>query len=212
MECAGAVDGCGWSGVAAEQAAHEAACPKAAAVRLRESSEFLRLMPAPLHAQSQQLQAEPQSQELQAGLAALKKALRRAANRHTPLVRAPQRHEPLVSALEGDAEEGDVEADGWRQRQRVGPAPAHDDAEEGDAEAGGCWRQRQRVGPAPHDDAEEGDAEAGGWRQREAAAARGGRAATRRAAERGEEVDQVGVVAVVAALIVIFLFCVCQLN
>ena len=187
MECAGAVDGCGWSGVAAEQAAHEAACPKAAAVRLRESSEFLRLMPAPLHAQSQQLQAEPQSQELQARVAALKKALRRAANRHTPLVRAPQRHEPLVSALEGDAEEGDVEADGWRQRQRVGPAPAHDDAEEGDAEAGG-------------------------WRQREAAAARGGRAATRRAAERGEEVDQVGVVAVVAALIVIFLFCVCQLN
>ena len=172
LECAGNCGvRCGWTGVAAEQAAHEAACPNA--VRLR-------LMPAPLHrvvhfpfAQSQRdvlqiadqnraakmeaharassestssesdqaslaahppalLAADiiaeaacpnaaavhPQSQELQAEPQAVS-ALEGAQLLHTVVL------EPLVSALEGDAEEGDAEAGGLRQRQRVGPAP-HD--------------------------------------------------------------------------------------
>ena len=76
MECAGAADGCGWSGVAAEQAAHEAACPVAVCLRLM----------APLQAQNQQLQS--QNKHLQQRVAALE-----------PLV-------GRVRALEGDAEAG----------------------------------------------------------------------------------------------------------
>ena len=74
--CSGAAAGCGWSGVAAEQAAHEAACPVAVCLRLM----------APLQAQNQQLQS--QNEHLQQRVAALE-----------PLV-------GRVRALEGDAEAG----------------------------------------------------------------------------------------------------------
>eukprot|EP00964_Phaeocystis_antarctica_P084657 scaffold53358_cov57-Phaeocystis_antarctica.AAC.1 len=57
--CIGAAAGCSWSGMTAEQAAHEAACP--IAVRQR--------MMAPLQAQNQQLQSE--NQELRARVGAL---------------------------------------------------------------------------------------------------------------------------------------------
>ena len=43
-ECAGAADGCGWSGVAAEQAAHEASCPAAVRLRLMVSSSTIELL------------------------------------------------------------------------------------------------------------------------------------------------------------------------
>ena len=95
--CAGAEAGCGWSGMAAGQAAHEAACPVAVCQR----------MMAPLKAQNQQLQSE--NQELRARVAALQ-----------PQVAALQPLAGRVRALEGDAEVG-----GRRQRQRVGAAP-HD--------------------------------------------------------------------------------------
>ena len=72
--CSGAAAGCGWSGVAAEQAAHEAACPVAVCLRLM----------APLQAQNQQLQS--QNKHLQQRVAALE-----------PLV-------GRVRVLEGDAE------------------------------------------------------------------------------------------------------------
>ena len=81
--CAGATVGCGWSGVAAEQAAHEAACPIAVCQR----------MMAPMQARCDGLQArceglQVQNQQLQQRVAAL---------------------EPLADrtrALEGDAEAG----------------------------------------------------------------------------------------------------------
>ena len=93
--CTGAYAGCGWSGVAAEREAHEAACKAAGCLRLM----------ALLHQQNQQLQAKvavlkPQNQELRAQMTAL---------------------EPLVRALEGP--EGGAEEGGRRQRQRVGAAP-----------------------------------------------------------------------------------------
>ena len=95
--CTGAYAGCGWSGVAAERAAHEAACKAAGCLRLM----------ALLQQQNQQLQAKvavlkPQNQELRAQMAVL---------------------QPLVRALEGGAEDG--EEGGRRQRQRVGAVP-HD--------------------------------------------------------------------------------------
>ena len=85
--CAGAEAGCGWSGVASGQAAHEAACPITVCQR----------MMVPLQARCDGLQA--QNQLLQQRVVAL----------------AGQ-----VRALEGDTEAG-----GRRQRQRVGAAP-HD--------------------------------------------------------------------------------------
>ena len=104
--CTAAAVGCGWSGVAAEQAAHEAACPIAVCQR----------MMAPMQARCDGLQArcgglqarceglQVQNQQLQQRVAAL---------------------EPLADrtrALEGDAEAG-----ARLQRQRVGAAP-HDTA------------------------------------------------------------------------------------
>ena len=119
--CAGAEAGCGWSGVAAEQAAHEAACPIAVCQRMMpplqaqnqqlqsENQELRARVGAlePLQAQNQQLQSE--NQELRARVAALQ-----------PQVAALQPLAGRVRALEGDAEVG-----GRRQRQRVGAAP-HD--------------------------------------------------------------------------------------
>ena len=107
--CAGAEAGCGWSGMAAGQAAHEAACPVAVCQR----------MMAPLKAQNQQLQSE--NQELRARVAALQ-----------PQVAALQPLAGRVRALEGDAEAGG-------RRQRVGPAPHDTPPSDAALEAMGRW-------------------------------------------------------------------------
>jgi TolA-binding protein len=99
--CVAAVAGCGWAGVLAEQAAHEAACPFAICQR----------MMAPLQAQNQQVQA--QNQQLQAQCIGLQSECQE-------LQAQNQELRGRVRALEGDEEEG-----GRRQRQRVGAAP-HD--------------------------------------------------------------------------------------
>ena len=96
--CAAGAVGCGWSGLVAEQAAHEAACPFAICLRVIE----------PLQAQHQLLQAQcdrlqVHNQQLQQQVVALL---------------------PLASRMR--ALEGDAEATVWggqRQRQRLGPAP-----------------------------------------------------------------------------------------
>jgi hypothetical protein len=109
--CVAAAAGCRWAGLAAEQAAHEAACPFAICQRAV----------APLQAQNQQLQVQctglqSECQELRALVA--------------PLQAQNQELRGRVRALEGDEEEG-----GRRQRQRVGPAPH--DAPPGDAAVAG---------------------------------------------------------------------------
>ena len=97
--CAGAEAGCAWTGLVAEQPAHEAACPYAVCQRVV----------APLRAQVAEL--VPQNQRLRDRVAALEPQV-------AELVPENARLRARVAALEG--EEG-----GRRQRQRVGPAP-HD--------------------------------------------------------------------------------------
>jgi hypothetical protein len=98
--CVAAVAGCGWAGVLAEQAAHEAACPFAICQR----------MMAPLQAQNQQVQA--QNQQLQAQCIGLQSECQELRGR--------------VRALEGDEEEGGRRR---RQRVGAAPhdAPPSDD-------------------------------------------------------------------------------------
>ena len=142
--CTAAAVGCGWSGVAAEQAAHEAVCPFAICLRVV----------APLQAQNQQLQSE--SQELQIQNQQMQNQQMQMQNQqqqtqcaglHARVVHSEQVQqqmqaenqvlqarvavlEPLVAALQPlagrvRALEGDAEAGGQRQRQRIGTAP-HD--------------------------------------------------------------------------------------
>ena len=105
--CAAAA-GCRWKGLAAEQAAHEAACPFAICQR----------MMAPLQAQNQQVQA--QNQQLQVQCTGLLSECQELRALVAPLQAQNQELRGRVRALEGDEEEG-----GRRQRQRVGAAP-HD--------------------------------------------------------------------------------------
>jgi hypothetical protein len=113
--CAAAAAGCGWAGVLAGQAAHEAACPFAICQR----------MMAPLQAQNQQLQAQctglqSECQELRALVAPLQAQCVGLQSECQELRAQNQQLQGRVRAFEGDEEEG-----GRRQRQRVGPAP-HD--------------------------------------------------------------------------------------
>eukprot|EP00964_Phaeocystis_antarctica_P037122 scaffold21216_cov60-Phaeocystis_antarctica.AAC.4 len=105
--CAGAASGCGWAEMAADKAAHEKVCVIAVCQRMME----------PLQAKNQQLQSQNQqlqmeSQQLQARVAALEPLQERVA--------VLQQQARRLRALEGDAEAG-----GRQQRQRVGAAP-HD--------------------------------------------------------------------------------------
>ena len=109
--CTGATAGCGWSGMAADQAPHEEACPIAICQR----------MMAPVHARCDWIQAHNQqmqsdNQELRARVASLEPQNQQLQQRVAAL-------EPLagqVRALEDEEEEG-----GRQRRQRVGAAP-HD--------------------------------------------------------------------------------------
>ena len=115
--CAGAAAGCSWLGVAAEQAAHEAACTIAVCQRMMGP---LQARCDGLQSQNQQLQAR--SQELQARVGSLE-----------PLQAQNQQLQRQVAALQPltgrvRALEGDAEAGGQQQRQRVRAAPHVDDA------------------------------------------------------------------------------------
>ena len=121
IACTGAAVGCGWSGVAAEQAAHRAVCPFVICLRVV----------APLQAQNQHVQAK--NLQLQAECASLhaRVAQNEEMQAQNQLLQARVAVlEPLVAALQPlagrvRALEGDAEAGGQRQRQRIGPAP-HD--------------------------------------------------------------------------------------
>eukprot|EP00964_Phaeocystis_antarctica_P100725 scaffold66302_cov57-Phaeocystis_antarctica.AAC.1 len=119
--CAGAAAGCSWLGVAAEQAAHEAACTIAVCQRMIGP---LQARCDGLQSQNQQLQARSQelSQELQARVGSIE-----------PLQAQNQQLQRQVAALQPltgrvRALEGDAEAGGQQQRQRVRAAPHVDDA------------------------------------------------------------------------------------
>jgi hypothetical protein len=112
--CAAAA-GCRWKGLAAEQAAHEAACPFAICQR----------MMAPMQAQNQQLQTE--CQELRALVAAQNEQLQgrvRALEGDEEVEEEEGEEEQESEEEEESAAEG-AEEGGRRQRQRVGAAP-HD--------------------------------------------------------------------------------------
>ena len=112
--CAGSAAGCGWSGVAAEQAGHEAACPIAGfqwmaagvAARVAAQNSQLQAHNTQLQAQNHQMhiqtmQLQAQNEQLQRQVTALQHAMQ-------PLV-------GRVRELEDDAER---EAGGRRQRPR----------------------------------------------------------------------------------------------
>ena len=118
IACAGAAAGCSWSGVAAEQAAHEAACTIAVCQRMMGP---LQARCDGLQSQNQQLQRQLQVkyQEQQARVGSLQA-------QNQQLQRQVAVLQPLtgrVRALEGDAEAG-----GQQQRRRGGDAPHVDDA------------------------------------------------------------------------------------
>ena len=113
-ECAAATAGCGWSGMAAELVIHEEACPTAVCQR----------MMAPLLAQLQQLQSRDQLQQLESQhLRARVAALEPLQAQNQQLLQQVAALQPLAGRMR--ALEGDAEAGGRRQRQRVGAAP-HD--------------------------------------------------------------------------------------
>ena len=104
VQCMGAAAGCSWAGVAAEQQAHEATCPFAG---------FQRLL-APLQALCDGLLAQNRLQNV---LNAQRQRQVAALQRQVAGL------EPLVGRVR--VLEDNEEADGRRQRQRMGPAP-HD--------------------------------------------------------------------------------------
>ena len=110
--CAGSAAGCGWSGVAAEQAGHEAACPiagfqwMAAGVAARVAAQNSQLQAHNTQLQAQNHQMHIQTMQLQAQNEQLQR-------QGTALQHALQ---PLVGRVR--ALEDEAEADGRRQRQR----------------------------------------------------------------------------------------------
>ena len=136
MNCMGAAAGCSWAGVAAEQHAHEAACPLAGCQRLMAP---LQARCDGLLAQNQQLQVrcdglQVRCDGIQAALEPVQAWILTAQNQQliaqneqrqswqaASLQRQVAALEPLVGRVR--ALEGEEEAGGWRQRQRTGPAP-----------------------------------------------------------------------------------------
>ena len=146
--CTGAAVGCGWSGVAAEQAAHEAACPFAICLRVVAP---LQARCDGLQAQNQQLQSEfrVQSQELRARVKALEplQAQNQLLQRHIlDLERLEGTVKALMAAAGPDSDFGQRQATRQQEAQyaglQVNLCSLHERVA---AAAGDCEQLQQRV-------------------------------------------------------------------